>query len=47
MGTAKSWPTVLLVCLRMREMGVGVVQLGVDWMVEREDGKDVATDVLR
>ena len=31
----------------MREMGVGVFQLGVDWMVEREDGKDVATDVLR
>ena len=45
-GTAKSWPTVLLVCLRMREMGVGVVQLGVDWKAEGEDEKDVATDVL-
>ena len=40
-GVAKSWPTVLLVCLRTREMGVGV-----DWKAEGKDEKDVATDVL-
>ena len=46
MGTAEPWPTALLVYLRMREMGVETVQLGVDWLVEREDGEHVATDVL-
>ena len=38
-GVAKSWPTVLLVYLRTREMVVGV-----DW--KAEDEKVVATDML-
>ena len=46
MGTAEPWPTVLLVYLRMREMAVETVQLGVDWLVEKENGEDVAIDVL-
>ena len=35
-GIVSSWPTVLLVCPRMRGMAVGV-----DWEAEEEDEKDV------
>ena len=40
------WPTLPLACPRTGEMGVGVVQPEVDWKVEGEDVKDVATYVL-